>query len=101
MIGTIAFGIFGLAVLISIAVAFSSQRKVIDWRLVVSGVALQLFFAVLVILVPGGREFFEALSAIFVRIISFSLEGATFVFGELANPSSLGFIIAFQVLPTR
>ena len=100
MIGTIAFGIFGLAVLISIAVAFSSQRKVIDWRLVVSGIALQLFFAVLVILVPGGRQFFEALSAIFVRIISFSLEGATFVFGELADPSSLGFIIAFQVLPT-
>jgi CNT family concentrative nucleoside transporter len=100
VIGTIAFGIFGLAVLISIAVAFSSQRKVIDWRLVVSGIALQLFFAVLVILVPGGRQFFEALSAIFVRIISFSLEGATFVFGELADPSSLGFIIAFQVLPT-
>jgi CNT family concentrative nucleoside transporter len=100
VIGTIAFGIFGLAVLITIAVAFSSQRNVIDWRLVVSGIALQLFFAVLVILVPGGRQFFEALSAVFVRIISFSLEGATFIFGQLADPSSLGFIIAFQVLPT-
>jgi len=100
MIGTIAFGIFGLAVLISIALGFSSNRKSIDWKLVASGVTLQLFFAVLVILVPGGREFFEVLSRIFVRIISFALDGAAFIFGPLADPSNLGFIFAFQVLPT-
>jgi len=55
MIGTIAFGIFGLVVLLSIAFAFSSNRKKVDWKLVASGIGLQLFFAVLVILVPGGR----------------------------------------------
>jgi len=55
---------------------------------------------VLVILVPGGREFFEVLSAIFVRVISFALDGAAFIFGPLADPSNLGFIFAFQVLPT-
>ena len=100
MIGTVAFGIFGLAVLISIALGFSSSRKNIDWKLVASGITLQLFFAVLVILVPGGREFFEVLSRIFVRIISFALDGAAFIFGPLADPSNLGFIFAFQVLPT-
>ena len=100
MIGTIAFGIFGLAVLLSIALGFSSNRKSIDWKLVASGVTLQLFFAILVILVPGGREFFEVLSRIFVRIISFALDGAAFIFGPLADPSNLGFIFAFQVLPT-
>ncbi len=100
MIGTFAFGILGLAVLVGIAVAFSDRRSAIDWRMVVIGVVLQLVFAVLVILVPGGRQFFEVLSAIFVRVISFSLDGAAFIFGQLADPSNLGFIFAFQVLPT-
>jgi len=100
MIGTIAFGIFGLVVLVGIAFGVSSNRKEIDWKLVASGIGLQLFFAILVILVPGGREFFEVLSRVFVRIISFATDGATFIFGQLADPSNLGFIFAFQVLPT-
>jgi CNT family concentrative nucleoside transporter len=100
MIGTIAFGVFGLAVLISIAFVFSAERGEVDWKLVVSGIGLQLLFAIIVIIVPGGREFFEGLSSVFVRIISFAMEGAAFIFGPLANPSNLGFIFAFQVLPT-
>ncbi len=100
MIGTIAFGIFGLVVLVSIAFVFSSKRGKVDWKLVASGIALQLLFAIIVILVPGGREFFEGLSSVFVRVISFAMEGAAFIFGPLANPSNLGFIFAFQVLPT-
>ena len=100
MIGTIAFGIFGLAVLLSIAFTFSSNRREVDWKLVASGIGLQLFFAVLVILVPGGRQFFEGLSRIFVTIIGFAMDGSAFIFGSLADPSNLGFIFAFQVLPT-
>jgi CNT family concentrative nucleoside transporter len=100
MIGTIAFGVFGLAVLVSIAIAFSSRRDAVDWKLVASGIGLQVLFAIIVILVPGGREFFEGLSSIFVRVISFAMDGATFIFGPLADPSNLGFIFAFQVLPT-
>ena len=100
MIGTIAFGVFGLTVLVSIALAFSSRRSEIDWKLVASGIGLQMFFAIIVILVPGGREFFEGLSRVFVRIISFAMDGSAFIFGPLADPSNLGFIFAFQVLPT-
>jgi CNT family concentrative nucleoside transporter len=100
MIGTIAFGVFGLAVLVSIAFAVSSKRREVDWKLVASGISLQLLFAIIVILVPGGREFFGGLSAVFVRVISFATDGAAFIFGPLADPSNLGFIFAFQVLPT-
>ena len=71
-----------------------------DWKLVASGIGLQMFFAIIVILVPGGREFFEGLASVFVRIISFATDGAAFIFGPLADPSNLGFIFAFQVLPT-
>ena len=61
---------------------------------------MQIVFAVIVILVPGGREFFDAISRVFVKIIDFAMTGAVFVFGDLAKASEFGFIFAFQVLPT-
>jgi CNT family concentrative nucleoside transporter len=100
MIGNIAFGFFGLAVLISVAYLFSSQKKSIDWKQVANGVGLQIVFAIIVILVPGGREFFNAISRIFVKTIDFALVGGQFVFGDLAKVSEFGFIFTFQVLPT-
>jgi CNT family concentrative nucleoside transporter len=100
MIGAFGFGVFGLTVLVSIAFVFSSKRGEIDWKLVASGISLQMLFAVIVILVPGGREFFEGLASVFVRIISFAMDGSAFIFGQLADPANLGFIFAFQVLPT-
>ncbi len=100
MIGSIAFGLFGLAVLISVAIAFSSNRQAVDWKQISSGVGLQILFAVIVILVPGGREFFSALSQVFVKVIDFAMIGAQFIFGDLAKSTEFGFIFAFQVLPT-
>ena len=38
MLGTIAFGIFGLAVLVSIAFVFSGNRRATDLRLIVTGI---------------------------------------------------------------
>lgn len=100
MIGTIAFGVFGLAVLVSLAFLISPNKKAIDWKLVASGVGLQLLFAIIVIIVPGGRDVFDFISRIFVQIIGFALEGAGFIFGDLARIDSFGFVFAFQVLPT-
>jgi len=100
MIGNIAFGLFGLAVLISFAYTVSSNKKSIDWKQISAGVALQIVFAVIVILVPGGREFFDFISRVFVKIIDFAMSGAEFIFGDLAKQSEFGFIFAFQVLPT-
>jgi len=100
MIAQIAFGLFGLSVLIGIAVALSNRRGDIDWRLVVSGIALQIVFAIIVILVPGGREFFEYFARFFVKIVGFALEGSRFIFGDLASLENFGFVFAFQVLPT-
>ena len=100
MLGTIAFGLFGLAVLISIAWSLSDNRKRVDWRLVFSGIGLQLAFAIIVILIPGGREFFEYLARFFVQIVGFALVGSQFIFGKLASIQDFGFVFAFQVLPT-
>lgn len=100
MIAQIAFGLFGLSVLIGIALALSNRRGDIDWRLVASGIALQIVFAIIVILVPGGREFFEYFARFFVKIVGFALDGSRFIFGDLASLENFGFVFAFQVLPT-
>lgn len=100
MISNIAFGLFGLAVLISAGYLMSGNKKAIDWRQIAAGVSLQIVFAIIVILVPGGREFFNFISKIFVKVIDFALAGAEFIFGNLAKASEFGFIFAFQVLPT-
>lgn len=100
MIGNIAFGLFGLTVLILVAFAFCQNKKAIDWRQIAAGVLLQIIFAVLVILVPGGREFFNSISIVFVKTIDFALVGANFIFGEMTSSAKFGFIFAFQVLPT-
>ena len=96
----VAFGLFGLAVLIGIAFLFSNNKRAVDWRLVATGVTLQVAFAALVLLVPGGKDAFEAIGHGFVRVLGFVNEGSNFVFGGLMDVDSLGFIFAFQVLPT-
>jgi len=100
MISSIAFGVFGLAVLISVAFAFSRHKKSIDWKQVAAGVGLQIVFAVIVIMVPGGREFFDAISRVFVKVIDFAMVGGQFIFGDMTSFEKFGFIFAFQVLPT-
>jgi CNT family concentrative nucleoside transporter len=100
MISGIAFGLFGLAVLISVAYAFSGHKSSVDWKQIAAGVGLQIVFAVIVILVPGGREFFDAISRVFVKVIDFAMAGSAFIFGDLASAEQFGFIFAFQVLPT-
>ena len=100
MISGIAFGIFGLAVLISVAFAFSRHKKSVDWKQVAAGIGLQIVFAIIVIMVPGGREFFDFISRIFVKVIDFAMVGGEFIFGNLTSYEQFGFIFAFQVLPT-
>ena len=100
--------IFGLAVFIGIAYAFSENRNKIRWNLILAGLGLQIFIGLLIQYAPGINYAFQALSAGFVRILDFSIDGAFFLFGDLAKNSdadpllkhNLGFLFAFQVLPT-
>ena len=111
IISSILFGFLGLSVLIGIAYLFSDNKKHVNWRQVYMGIALQLLFAVFVILTPWGEVVFDAIARFFVKIISFTFDGAAFVFGALSDqtifseafPSDMhgvGFVFAFQVLPT-
>jgi len=96
----VLFGLFGLSVLLSIAWLFSNNKSNVDWKLVLTGVTLQIGFAALVLLVPGGKDVFDALGNGFVKVLSFVGAGSNFIFGSLMDTSKFGFIFAFQVLPT-
>lgn len=97
---SILFGLFGLVVLLGIAWLFSNNKSRVDWKLVATGVTLQIAFAALVLLVPGGKDVFDALGQGFVKVLSFVGAGSNFIFGSLMDTSKFGFIFAFQVLPT-
>ncbi|GAB3515331.1 NupC/NupG family nucleoside CNT transporter [Pseudoxanthomonas daejeonensis] len=99
-LGRIGFGLFGLAVLIGIVWLFSNNKRAVDWKLVITGVVLQIAFAAVVLLVPGGRQVFNWLSHGFVKILGFVAQGSNFIFGSLMDIERNGFIFAFQVLPT-
>ncbi|WP_442683491.1 NupC/NupG family nucleoside CNT transporter [Stenotrophomonas sp. JC08] len=99
-LGRVGFGLFGLAVLLGITWLFSNNKKAVDWKLVATGIVLQIGFAALVLLVPGGRDVFDWLGKGFVKILNFVNEGSNFIFGSLMDVSTYGFIFAFQVLPT-
>lgn len=93
-------GILGLFVLVSILLALSSNRKLISWKLILSALILQFVFAFSILKIPIIAGFFETISKVFVVILNFTKQGSGFVFGNLLETSSFGFIFAFQILPT-
>ena len=93
-------GLLGIATLVGIAYLISRNKKAVNWRLVLAGLTIQLVAGLLILKVPFVTRLFDKLSQGFVKFLSFSQEGASFIFGDLVNTSSFGFIFAFQVLPT-
>lgn len=92
-------GLVGIILLLAFALIFSANKKKVDWRLVGIGVTLQAIFGILITKVEFVANGFAMVSRGFVKFLSFSEAGATFIFGDLAT-NSFGFIFAFQVLPT-
>ena len=75
----------GLLVLIGIAVLFSRNRRRINYKTVIMGTVLQLIFALLVLRFPPGRKFFQIMNDVIIKLLSFSEEGARFLFGNLVS----------------
>ena len=84
----------GLFFIIFIAYLFSSDRKNISWKLIFSGVLLQMIFALLISNVSFIESIFRTVSEFFVLLISFSKQGTLFLFPDA---SFNGF--AFSALP--
>lgn len=99
-------GIFALA---GFAWLCSSNRRVVNWRVIIWGIGIQLLFALFIFVVPIGSKFFLLVNRLVVVVLESATAGTKFLFGRLALPpgttsetgeTSLGFILAFQSLPT-
>jgi CNT family concentrative nucleoside transporter len=113
-------GLLGLAVMIAVALLLSRDRRRIDWRLVGTGLLLQVLFGLVVLKTDTGRAFFDQVGDIVTGLLGFQEQGARFVFGNLVQSTvpvgtpgaggsldtSAGYIaatgayFAFNVLPT-
>ncbi|MBS4539178.1 NupC/NupG family nucleoside CNT transporter [Clostridium sp. D2Q-11] len=90
----------GIIVLLFIAFLISENKKKINWRLVAIGISMQLVFALLILKFPPGQKAFIIASDLITKVLDFTKEGTVFLFGDLMNTESFGYIFALQVLPT-
>lgn len=99
---TILRGLLGMLVLIGIAWVFSNNRNAISWRVVLTGLALQVLLALGVLYVPFIQAFFEFAGKLFVLILDFTQAGVNFLFASMVTgkiePSLITF--AVKILPT-
>ena len=91
----------GLALLIGILFAFSSNRRAIDWKLVGKGLLLQFVLALAILHLSWVSSAFDAVGKGFVALLGYTREGSLFLFGDLVGRvDTFGYLFAFQVLPT-
>jgi concentrative nucleoside transporter, CNT family len=94
-------GLLGLLTMLVLAWLFSTDRRAIRWRTVIWGLGLQILFAILVLKFTFGQRVLATAGDGVTRMLNNAFAGSSFVFGELGKQhSSLGVIVAFQILPT-
>ncbi len=88
----------GMLVLVAIAFLMSNNKKRISFRVLVLGIALQVFFAIIIL--PNsplnraiksslgtetapGEVFFAAMNDAVIKLLSFAEDGSRFIFGNL------------------
>ncbi|USD38469.1 NupC/NupG family nucleoside CNT transporter [Ferrimonas sp. SCSIO 43195] len=94
----ILMSLVGVATLIAIAIAFSTNRKAINLRTVGGALAIQAALGAFVLYVPFGKDVLGDISSAVSNVISYANDGIGFLFGDLAK-FKVGFIFAINVLP--
>lgn len=98
---------FGFLALIAIAWLLSENRRTVPWRIVISGILLQIVLAALLFKVPLFKSFFLLLNDALLALERATQAGTSFVFGYLGGarlpfeetPTGISFILAFRALP--
>jgi concentrative nucleoside transporter, CNT family len=100
-------GLAGIIIILAIAFLWSNNRKKINYRLVITGLILQLSLAVFILKVRLGQEIFYWLGKSINKILDFSKEGSLFVFGDLTRVTQIlpdtivkSGVFLFILLPT-
>lgn len=101
--------LLGIFLLIGVAWLLSVDRRTVNWRVVFWGLAIQLFFALFIFVIPVGTRFFLLINKVVLAVLESANAGTAFVFGPLAlspgmvnasGEASIGYILAFQGLAT-
>ncbi|MBL0115670.1 MAG: NupC/NupG family nucleoside CNT transporter [Sphingomonadales bacterium] len=93
-------GAAGIALILLIAFALSSNRKHIRPRVVGAAFAMQTAIAALVLYVPAGKAAIAAMSQGVANLLGYAHAGIDFIFGPLAAPEIGGKSFAIAALPT-
>lgn len=92
-------GIGGIALILAIAVLFSSNRKWIRLRVVGAAFALQAVMAALVLGTSGGQYVIGKMSQGVSNLLGYAKAGVDFIFGPLATPEIGANSFALAALP--
>jgi CNT family concentrative nucleoside transporter len=99
----------GIFLFVGIGWLLSENKKILNWRVILWGIAIQLAIAAFIFVLPAGTKLFLFINDLVVKVLDSATAGSKFVFGRLALPpqtqgpngeTSLGFILAFQSFPT-
>ncbi|AND39999.1 NupC/NupG family nucleoside CNT transporter [Cytobacillus oceanisediminis] len=95
------WGLLGVLTVLGIAILLSSNRKAINLRTILGGLAIQFAFAFAVLKWELGKKVLEKMTFAVNDIVGFANEGINFLFGGLFQEGSgVGMVFAFQVLTT-
>lgn len=96
---TILLNVIGIVVLLGILYFFSSNKKLIDKKMILKAMVLQFVLAFLLVKFPLGQVVIEKVSDIVTNILGYGREGIEFVFGTLSDGGApTGFIFGIQTL---
>jgi CNT family concentrative nucleoside transporter len=100
-------GVIGIIIILGLAFLWSNNRKKINYRLVITGLLLQIFLAIFILKVPIGQQIFFWLGKAINKLLDFSKEGGLFVFGDLTKVTQIlpegiakSGVFLFILLPT-
>jgi CNT family concentrative nucleoside transporter len=100
-------GIIGIIVILGLAFLWSNNRRKINYRVVITGLLLQIALAIFILKVPIGKDIFFWLGKAINKLLDFSKEGGFFVFGDLTKITQIlpegvvkSGVFLFILLPT-
>ncbi len=101
-------GLFGIALILGLAFLLSNNRKAINYRVVISGLVLQLALALFILKTKVGETVFAWVGERIKQLLEMADKGGEFVFGGLIRPDLLkpifgdqySFLFMFKIMPT-
>ena len=95
----IVISILGILVVMAIMYLLSANKKDVPLKTVLKALGIQFIIAFILVKFPLGRLAIEKVSDVVTQVLTYGMDGISFVFGSLANSSApTGSIFGIQTL---